>query len=382
MRVLFAEYLTWNTPYRVGSHYYARHFIELGWEVGWLGGEFHLFNLVQNRAELRRKAPLWRSGGVQHADGPWEYAPFKLVPYRDWGPLGHPSLAWHSGRLTVPPIKRVLSQHGFDRADLLWLSNPQAYPWLINEPGYDRIIYRAADNHALSQGIPVSVINIEEEIARKADAVLVVHPDSLDRFGRNAPDRTIYMPNGVDLRRFSDAPAPPQEYAALTGPIAVYVGSINYRFDTALLAEVAARRPDVTFVIIGEPVIDISALSAQPNVRLLGARPPETVPAYLSHADAGLIPFRELPATHNLLSIKIYEYAASGIPTVHASMDAETARELPIISATGGVHRFCDALDIALGWSADERAKARSFAAANSWDDRYRRLDAIIGRWS
>jgi hypothetical protein len=55
MRVLFAEYLTWNTPYRVGSHYYARHFLDLGWEVGWLGGEFHALNLLQNRAELARK---------------------------------------------------------------------------------------------------------------------------------------------------------------------------------------------------------------------------------------------------------------------------------------------------------------------------------------
>ena len=382
MRVLFAEYLTWNTPYRVGSHYYARHFIELGWEVGWLGGEFHLFNLVHNRAELRRKAPLWRSGGFQHANGPWEYVPFKFVPYRDWGPLGHPWLAWHSSRLTIPPIKRVLSQHGFDHADLLWLSNPQAYPWLIDEPGYDRIVYRAADNHALSQGIPASVMDIEEEIARKADAVLVVHPDSLERFSTGAPGRTIHMPNGVDLSRFHGEPATPQEYAALTGPIAVYVGSINYRFDTALLAEVAARRPDVTFVIIGEPVIDVSALSAQSNVLMLGARPPDTVPAYLRHADVGLIPFHELPATHNLLSIKIYEYAASGIPTVHASMDAETARGLPIISATGGAHRFCEALDTALVLSAEEKAVARSFAAANSWDDRYRRVDEIIARWS
>ena len=382
MKVLFAEYLTWNTPYRVGSHYYARHFVELGWEVGWLGGEFHLFNLIHNCAELHRKAPLWRSGGVRHPNGPWEYVPFKLAPYRDWGPLGHPSLAWHSGSLTLPPVKRVLSQHGFDRADLLWLSNPQAYPWLINEPGYDHIVYRAADNHALSQGIPASVMNIEQEIARKADAVLVVHPDSLDRFSATAPGRTIHMPNGVDLGRFLGEPAPPQEYAALSGPIAVYVGSINYRFDTALLAEVAARRPEVSFVIIGEPVIDVSALSTQANVYLLGARAPEMVPAYLRHADAGLIPFQELPATHNLLSIKIYEYAASGIPTVHATMDLQAASGLPVISATGGVQRFCDALDAALGWSAVEKAEARAFAAANSWDDRLRRVDEIIARWS
>ena len=54
-KVLFAEYLVWDTPFRVGSHYYAGHFLNLGWEVGWLGGEFHPFNLLNNWPELARK---------------------------------------------------------------------------------------------------------------------------------------------------------------------------------------------------------------------------------------------------------------------------------------------------------------------------------------
>ncbi|MFO7697407.1 MAG: glycosyltransferase, partial [Anaerolineae bacterium] len=377
---LFAEYLTWNTPYRVGSHYYARHFLDLGWEVGWLGGEFHSWNLVKNRSELRRKVPLWVSGGVQHPDGPWEYVPCKLLPYRNWGPLRSPALAWRGKRLTVPPIKRILGRNAFDCADLLWLSNPQAYPWLIGEPGYTRIVYRAADNHALSEGIPASVAAIEARIARRADAVFVVHPDSLERFRRSAPERTVYLPNGVALTRFAGACPRPPEYGPLTGPIAVYVGSINYRFDTRLLGDVAARRPDITFVIVGEPVIDVSRLSSAPNVILLGPRSPESVPGYLGHAQVGLIPFRDLPATRDLLSIKIYEYAASGLPTIHSTMTPAAAAGLPVLTAPD-VESFCHALDRALLWTSAEREAARAFAAANSWEDRYRRVDDILEGW-
>ena len=43
MKALFAEYLVWNTPFRVGSHHYAQHFLDQGWDVA---KEFLLKNLL------------------------------------------------------------------------------------------------------------------------------------------------------------------------------------------------------------------------------------------------------------------------------------------------------------------------------------------------
>ncbi|MGI6367604.1 MAG: glycosyltransferase [Anaerolineae bacterium] len=381
MKVLFAEYLTWGTPYRVGSHYYAQHLLDRGWEVGWLGGEFHLWNLIGNRAELARKLPLWRAGGVQHPHGPWEYVPFKSIPYRNAPGLRSPWLAWHGNRLTLPSIRRQLALQGYDHADLLWLSNPQAYPWLVETGDYPRVVYRAADNHVLTAGIPDSIDAVERHIASRADAVLAVHPDTYERLSPYAPERTLLLPNGVDLLRFRAAAPCPSEYGQITDPIAVYVGSVNYRFDVPLLQQAALRRPGVQFVVIGDAGIDVSGLQGLPNVHLLGPRPPKQVVGYLTHATAGLIPFRWLPATRNLRSIKIYEYAAAGLPTVHATMDPETAADMPVISATGGTDAFVAALDRALGWDAEQRDQARAFAASNSWEDRYARVDALLSQW-
>jgi len=380
VKVLFAEYLTWHTPNRVGSHYYARHFLQLGWEVGWLGGEFHVWNLVGNRPELRRKYPIWRAGGIRHDDGVWEYTPFKLLPFRDLGPLGAAELAWKGSRLCMPPIRSVLARSGFLQADLLWISNPQAYPWLAREPGYDRFVYRAADNHAVREGIPALVAGIENEIAKRADAVLVVPPDSLDRLSQAAPGRTHYMPNGVDLARFAGEHPKPPEYEDLQGPIAVYVGSINYWFDVVLLSAVAAARPDIAFVLIGEPLIEIGPLRELGNVRILGARLPEEIPGYLKHADVGLLPFRDTPSTHNIRSLKLYEYAACGLPSIHSSVTAEYARSLPVLRATDSAS-FSQALDRALEWGPSERESALRFAAANSWEERFTRVDALMEGW-
>jgi glycosyltransferase involved in cell wall biosynthesis len=377
MKVLFAEYLTWNTPYRVGSHYYARHMLDLGWEVGWLGGEFHLWNLFSNRAELARKFPLWRAGGVQHPDGPWEYVPFKLIPYRDMGPLGSPVLAWHGDRLTLPSVRRVLVRSGFDRADLLWMSNPQGYPWLIDNPGYRRVIYRVADNQAAREGVPQSVLGIEERIGRRADAVLVVPADSVDRFSAVAPGRTWPLPNGVDIARFSTLQSRPAEYADIRGPIAVYVGTITYYLDVQLLHDIAIVRKDITFVLIGQPVIDVTAIATLPNVRLLGTRNPEQVPPYLQHAQIGLLPFRDTPSTRDVRSLKLYEYMASGIPVIHTSMSSEASTDIPLLLAHD-VSSLSDAIDAALDSTPTERAARLAFAEASAWDRRYAVVDSVL----
>lgn len=376
MKVLFAEYLTWNSPFRVGSHYYARHFLELGWRVGWLGGEFHLQNLLGNRAELARKFPIWRQGGIQHADGPWEYTCLKLAPYRDWGPLASEALAWNGHRLTWPSIRRVLRRNGFDRADLLWLTNPQAYPWLIHEPGYPRLVYRAADDQTLRPGVPASIARVEARIAARADATLVVDPNMLDRLRATASDRVHLLPNGVDVDRFAELQPRPHEYPAPGQPVAIYVGNILHYFDAPLLAQVAIQRPGIQFFIIGEAAIPLGELAELPNVHLLGPRMPEEVPAYLQHAQVGLLPFTRSPVA-NVISLKMYEYLACGLPMIHSGLSPETAGDMPVLLATTP-DSFCDALDRALAIGDAERASYREYVQAHTWATRFQIVDRLL----
>ena len=377
MKALFAEYLVWDTPFRVGSHHYARHFLDLGWEVGWLGGEFHPFNLLNNRPELARKFPIWRQHGRHHPGGPWEYAAFKLLPYRRWGPLYREGLAWKGDRWALPPVRRVLTRAGFDHADILWLTNVHAYSWLIRQPGYRAIVYRAADNHAAFAASPRSLPAIEETVVRRADAVFAVSHAVYERLRQVRSEGVYHLPNGVDLARFEAVQPLPPEVAHLRRPIAVYVGAIHYWFDVNLLAEVARRRDDVSFILIGQAHVPLTRLTDLPNVHFLGTRPPEELPAYLQHADVGLIPFIQSSLTDSINPLKMYEYLACGLPVVSTDLAEVRAMEAPVYLAQD-VASFCDTLDAALSIADADRGVYRAYAAQHTWQARYAQVDAVV----
>lgn len=379
MKALFAEYLVWDTPFRVGSHHYAGHFLDRGWEVGWLGGEFHPLNLLNNRPELARKFPIWRRGGVRHAQGLWEYTPLKLLPYRRWGLLGRESLAWRGDRFTLPSVRRVLARAGFDRADLLWLTNIQAYPWLAREEGYGSIVYRAADDQAAFASSPSSLGAIEEAVVRRAGAVFAASHAVYRRLRRMRQEGVYHLPNGVDLARFEAIQPPPPEYAGLPGRIAVYVGAIHYWFDVELLTDVARRRDDVSFVLIGQAHVPLTSLTRRPNVRFLGTRPPERIASYLQHAHVGLIPFVKSPLTDSINPLKMYEYLACGLPVVSSDLAEIRAMEAPLHLACDA-EGFCRALEIALSITEADREAYRSYAAQHTWQARYARVDAVVDR--
>jgi glycosyltransferase involved in cell wall biosynthesis len=119
---------------------------------------------------------------------------------------------------------------------------------------------------------------------------------------------------------------PPAEYSRLKPRRAVYAGAIDNRFGVALLLALARARPDVEFVLIGSgtAVAEIAA-SRLENVHLLGIRPYADLPAYLQHANVGLLPLNAHPANAGRSPMKFYEYAAAGLP-IAASLTPEFAR--------------------------------------------------------
>ena len=377
-RALFAEYLVWDTPFQVGSHYYARHFLSAGWNVGWLGGEFHAYNLLNNRGELARKAPIWRRGGCRRPGGPWEYVPFKVLPFRRAGFLGRPGFAWQGHRLTLPPVKRVLARNGFDGGDILWLTNVHAYSWLTEWGSWRATVYRAADEHSAFAESPRSLRSVEEEVVHSVDVVFAASHGVYNRLREVRPEGVYHLPNGVELDRFQRIQPSPPEYAHFSGPIAVYVGAINYWFDLHLLAEVARERDDVTFVLIGELRVSAGLLASLPNVHFLGPREPECVPGYLQHADVGLIPFVRSELTHNVNPLKMYEYLACGLPVVSTDLSEIRLTQAPVLLARDGAG-FGAAIDEALSQGIESEEANRAFASQHTWRARYAQVDAILG---
>src|SRR5207253_9623223 len=102
-------------------------------------------------------------------------------------------------------------------------------------------------------------------------------------------------------------------------PLAGYFGALASWFDYALLDEVARRRPDWNFLLIGpnyDGSLDDQALLRRANVHWVGRQPYELLPGYLRAMDCALIPFLLNDITMATSPLKLYEYLAAGKPVI------------------------------------------------------------------
>jgi len=113
-----------------------------------------------------------------------------------------------------------------------------------------------------------------------------------------------------------------------------------------------------------------------PNLFWLGPKPYAEVPSIVRAFRVGLIPFLRTPLTEAVNPVKLYEYAAAGVPCV-------TTRFTDEVSAWGDAARVADseaefiaAAGAAAARPAD-RAPLVAFARLHDWDEIARRFVAF-----
>jgi glycosyltransferase involved in cell wall biosynthesis len=169
-----------------------------------------------------------------------------------------------------------------------------------------------------------------------------------------------YLPNAVEYERFAD-PAPgelldPRFHQVLqTGrPVAGYYGALASWFDVGLLAAVAQRRPDWSFVLIGHALADapsLRLLQRRPNVLVMEAQPYQKLPSYLARFTTATIPFVVNRITEATSPLKLFEYFAGGRPVISTPLPECAAFEEVLIVRSP--HEFSAALDTARARAAD-----------------------------
>lgn len=226
---------------------------------------------------------------------------------------------------------------------------------------HDVSCYHIYDEYSGSE-VETALDPREERLIRSVDQVITVSPTMFERKGRFNPN-TLQLTNGVTYEEFARPVPVPEDLRDIPRPILGYSGFIKKQLDWKLLLELATRRPEWSFVFVGEtrphPEIRdvLDRIAALPNVHFLGGKPSIELARYPQHFDVCLMPYRMNDYSKYIFPLKLYEYLAGGRPTI----------SMPIPALAG----FGDLVPVASDVSGWEHAIARLLAPGG--DDATRR---------
>jgi len=310
---------------------------------------------VRSRPEPFPRLSLARRTGSVNSDWRWQSPqPLTVPPMRSRREWWVKSLAYEPGE-----------KEAF-RSALVW--NPVAGAELIGTVLHcERVVVDLLDDwskHVLFAPIRTEVETSYRKLFEIADVVTANSEGTVElarRFGRNA----ILLPNGCDPERFN---CEPDRRASGGQRVVGYAGKLSERLDLELVESVASAFPGVRFDFAGPytaasraSVSSIrTALERHENINLLGDIEYDQLPSLFSGWDMGWVPHRVGEGEVGGDVMKIYEYRASGLPTVITPIIG-VDRALPSVRVANGVDETVASIAGVLG-RPDEARPRREFS--------------------
>jgi len=285
-------------------------------------------------------------------------------------------------------LMRLLDAHvaSVRGALIAWYYTPMMLPFSRHlEPSL--IVFDAMDELSKFKFAPAKLLDLEQELIESADIVFT-GGSSLYEAKKDRHSNVHCFPSSVDRVHFLKARArqfDPADQEDLPKPRLGFYGVIDERFDTALVDEVAAMRPDWSFVMVG-PVAKISEedLPKRPNIHYLGSKTYAQLPAYLSGWDVALMPFAMNESTQFISPTKTPEYLAGGKPVVSTPIKDVVRHygQLEAVKIADNAADFvaqCErALDLSHAAENGWLGEADLMLSATSWDTTQARMAGLI----
>lgn len=238
----------------------------------------------------------------------------------------------------------------------------------------DLSCYHIDDEYAF---VPTDGRNDPAEVSliQRVDQVFIHSRRLMQRKG-TINRNTECVPNGVDYKAYSTPAPEPADIARIPRPRMGYVGVLKSHLNLQLIAELAQRRPQWSFILVGpagflgdkEPILE--RLRSVPNVHIMGNRPIASLPAYVQSFDVCMMCYEVNDYTHSIYPLKLHEYLASGRPIVGTPIDSLLPfRDVVRLATTTQEweRALCDALPAAASLPAAVNAR-RARAAEHDWD--------------
>ncbi len=234
---------------------------------------------------------------------------------------GNASILEINQRFLAGQVKKAMRRLGFENvANMVF--NPAA-GMIAGQLGESELIYYCVDEYTAFTGASRGLKEIEEDLFRRADLV-VVSAERLFESKKHFNPNTFVIRHGTDWRHFRTALDPvlpiPSDVADLPRPIIGFHGLLADWVDYELIKKVAQHFKDGSVVLIGKIAVDaeqkVKILDNISNIHFLGRKPYDELPAYCKAFNVAINPFiiNELTLAANPL--KVREYLATGLPVV------------------------------------------------------------------
>lgn len=275
-------------------------------------------------------------------------------------------------------LRRLAKRYGLRQAVVLCQApgwGPLAR-WVKRELGW-RLVYDRMDRHAAFPHAPAWIEGEECALMEEADLVVA----SSTGLAVDVPGNTevLELPNACDPAVWAAA-TPSVELDGLPRPIVGYFGAISAWFDTDLVVQLALRKPDWSFVLVGSTRGSAAdRLEQLPNVHLLGERPHDELPPLAAGFDAALVPFLQTPLVRATDPVKVYEMLAAGLPVVATPMP-ELEKWGDLVATASTSEELIAALESAIETrhEPDTVSRRRAVVEEHTWDHRVDKLEGAL----
>lgn len=295
--------------------------------------------------------------------------PTKLLPRR-FGATADAQLA----RSVRAAVRRL----GWN-SPTLWINDPDWLPLLISS-GWP-CVYDITDDWVLADRGNREhdrLVFADAQLLERAGEVVVCSPSLA--LSKGQVREVTLIRNAVDVARYRQSRERPADVPE--SAFALYAGTLHEdRLDVDLVLSTAEKLGESggSLVLVGPNVLtahNTARLAASPNVVVLGARPKDSIPAYLQHSHALVVPHIVDDFTDSLDPLKLYEYLAVGRPIVSTPVAGfrELAQSSHFVVGEGST--FVDAVvDAVLEWRPSiERTDVPE------WPGRAREMRSVIDR--
>lgn len=288
---------------------------------------------------------------------------------------------------TALRLQRQLINQFMDRQQvtdfIAWYYTPMALPF-TNHLQPRLTVYDCMDELSAFSGASPALLEQEETLMGRAH-LIYTGGYSLYEAKQDRHPQVFAFPSCIDFAHFVPARGPitdPDDQRSIAGPRIGFCGVIDERLNLGLLAELANRRPDWQFILLGPVVkIDPASLPQGPNLHYLGMKSYRDLPAYFGNWQAALLPFAINAATQYISPTKTPEYLAAGLPVVSTPI-VDVVRSyggLGPVLIGGSVAAFEKALTLALDSQYDTHEDTTdAMLREQSWDNTWQQMQRLM----